>query len=134
MAAKTRKKPSNVWETFRNSILLLSYLVIIIIIIILLSFFVTWTCPWQISGTTGQNFMKFRPFSKWPPKHGKKTGDVWETFGNSILLLSYLVSYVVNVGKKKMSPKKGHVVNSTACFISTKYGNIVNVYRYICST
>jgi len=31
----------------------------------------------------------FWPFSKWPPKHGKKNGDVWETFGNSILLLSY---------------------------------------------
>ena len=34
------------------------FLIIIIIIIILLSFFATWTCPRQISGTTGQNFMK----------------------------------------------------------------------------
>ena len=32
---------------------------LLIIIIILLSFFATWTCPRQISGTTGQNFMKF---------------------------------------------------------------------------
>ena len=23
----------------------------------------------------------------WPPKHEKKNGNVWETFGNSILLL-----------------------------------------------
>jgi hypothetical protein len=40
----------------------------------------------------------------WPPKHEKKNGNVWETFGNSIMLLSYLVSYVVNVGKKKRCP------------------------------
>jgi hypothetical protein len=42
--------------------LLLLHLCIIIIILfllfILLSFFGTWTCPRQISGTTGQNFMK----------------------------------------------------------------------------
>jgi hypothetical protein len=33
-------------------------IIIIIILFILLSFFGTWTCPRQTSGTTGQNFMK----------------------------------------------------------------------------
>jgi hypothetical protein len=28
-------------------------------------------------------------------KHGKKNVDVWETFGNSILLLSYLVFLMI---------------------------------------
>ena len=41
-----------------------------------------------------QNCQKFLPFSKWPQNTGGKNGDVWETFGNSILLLSYLVMYV----------------------------------------
>ena len=35
MAAKTREKNGDVWETFHNSILLLSYLVIIIIFLLL---------------------------------------------------------------------------------------------------
>ena len=51
---------------FGRLIVFAPFLIIIIIIIIiilfhlfiLLSFFGTWTCPWQISGTTGQNFMK----------------------------------------------------------------------------
>jgi hypothetical protein len=34
------------------------FYVSLILLFILLSFFGTWTCPRQISGTTGQNFMK----------------------------------------------------------------------------
>jgi hypothetical protein len=41
--------------TFGDLLFLLRF---VIIIVILLSFFATWTCPRQISGTTGQNFMK----------------------------------------------------------------------------
>ena len=44
--------PNNVWR------LIVFAPFLIIIIIIILSFFGTWTCPRQISGTTGQNFMK----------------------------------------------------------------------------
>ena len=46
--------PNNVWRL----IVFAPFLIIIIIIIIILSFHAPWTCPWQISGTTGQNFMK----------------------------------------------------------------------------
>ena len=47
--------PNNVWRL----IVFAPFLIIIFIIIILiLSFRKTWTCPRQISGTTGQNFMK----------------------------------------------------------------------------
>ena len=47
---------------FGRLIVFALFLIIILIIVILfllflLSFFGTWTCPWQISGTTGQNFM-----------------------------------------------------------------------------
>ena len=44
--------PNKVWDTYCFAPFL------IIILFILLSFFGTWTCPRQISGTTGQNFMK----------------------------------------------------------------------------
>jgi hypothetical protein len=39
-------------------LLLLCLFIIIIFIFIILSFREAWTCPRQISGTTGQNFMK----------------------------------------------------------------------------
>ena len=44
--------PNKVWDTYCFCS------VSIIILFILLSFFCTWTCRRQISGTTGQNFMK----------------------------------------------------------------------------
>ena len=42
--------PNDVWR-------LIVFIIIIIILVILLSFRAPWTCPRQISGTTGQNFM-----------------------------------------------------------------------------
>jgi len=38
-----------------------------------------------------QNFQNFGHFENGRQNAEIKTGDVWETFGNSILLLSYLV-------------------------------------------
>jgi hypothetical protein len=54
--------------------------------------------PYNLLNSTmfaSSKFSKFRPFSKWPPKHKKKPGNVWKTFRNSILLLSYLVYLLI---------------------------------------
>ena len=52
--------PNNVWRLIVFApflIIIIIILILILIIIILLSFRSPWTCPRQISGTTGQNFM-----------------------------------------------------------------------------
>ena len=60
---KTTKKSENLhfyqYQQSEESSITSTHLIIsiIIIIIIILSFFATWTCPQQIWGTTGQNFM-----------------------------------------------------------------------------
>jgi hypothetical protein len=50
--------PNNVWRLIVFAPFLIIIIIIILILIILLSFRAPWTCPRQISGTTGQNFMK----------------------------------------------------------------------------
>ena len=51
--------PNNVWRliVFAPFLIIIIIILILILIIILLSFRAPWTCPRQISGTTGQNFM-----------------------------------------------------------------------------
>jgi hypothetical protein len=43
---------------FLSIIIIIIIIIIILFLLFLLVFFGTWTCPRQISGTTGQNFMK----------------------------------------------------------------------------
>ena len=50
--------PNKVWRLIVFAPFLLIIIIILILILILLSFRAPWTCPRQISGTTGQNFMK----------------------------------------------------------------------------
>ena len=50
--------PNNVWRLIVFAPFLIIIIIIILVLVILLSFRAPWTCPRQISGTTGQNFMK----------------------------------------------------------------------------
>jgi hypothetical protein len=51
--------PNNIWRLIVFApFLIIIIIIIVLVLVILLSFRAPWTYPRQISGTTGQNFMK----------------------------------------------------------------------------